>query len=140
MRSKLIIYIYVLFFSYNCQASANPVVISKLNKIGHMIGKQDGIIITDWNDKILFAKNEDSLLIPASTLKIFTSLMVLDYLGQNHKFITDFYLDDNFNLKIKGYGDPLLISEVLKTIAENLSNKLIFYNKHKTHVKQTINK
>jgi serine-type D-Ala-D-Ala carboxypeptidase/endopeptidase (penicillin-binding protein 4) len=42
--------------------------------------------------------------------------------------VTEFYRDDNDNLTIKGYGDPLLISEVVAQIARNLGHELARIN------------
>lgn len=77
---------------------------------------------------MLLGKNADIQLIPASALKIFTSLVAFHYLGPEYRFITEFYLDRNDNLKIKGYGDPLLLSETLRETAAALSLKLGGYN------------
>lgn len=57
------------------------------------------------------AHNTNDLLIPASTLKILTSLAALELLGPDFRFETHFFLDDGQNLYIKGYGDPFLTSE-----------------------------
>lgn len=86
-----------------------------------LIGKTDSILITDAQGRILFSKNADQKRIPASILKIFTSLVALHYLGDDYRFPTEFYLDQQMNLKIKGYGDPLLISEVVSKISQILA-------------------
>jgi D-alanyl-D-alanine carboxypeptidase/D-alanyl-D-alanine-endopeptidase (penicillin-binding protein 4) len=86
-----------------------------------LIGKNDSILITDAQEQILFSKNADQKRIPASILKIFTSLVALHYLGDDYHFPTEFYLDKQMNLKIKGYGDPLLISEVILKISQVLA-------------------
>lgn len=64
---------------------------------------------------------EQELFVPASTLKILTSLVTLEKLGQRYRFKTHFFLDDQKNLYIKGYGDPFLTSEVIFTIGKKLS-------------------
>jgi D-alanyl-D-alanine carboxypeptidase/D-alanyl-D-alanine-endopeptidase (penicillin-binding protein 4) len=89
-----------------------------------LIGDRDAILVSDPHDRIIFSKNTAKKLIPASTLKIFTALAALHYLGADYRFRTEFYLDKNQNLKIKGYGDPLLISEVLVDIAATLKDHL----------------
>ena len=61
---------------------------------------------------------------PASILKLFTALVALHYLGPEYRFTTEFYLDREANLKIKGLGDPLLISEVVADISRLLAAKL----------------
>ena len=95
-----------------------------LIKLDNLIGKHDAVLLADHNDSIIFAKNVDTNLVPASTLKILTSLAALRYLGADYRFITEFYIDDDLNLKIKGYGDPLLLSEIIMEVAEILSGKL----------------
>jgi D-alanyl-D-alanine carboxypeptidase/D-alanyl-D-alanine-endopeptidase (penicillin-binding protein 4) len=92
-----------------------------LQKAADQIGKRDAILVTDPDGKVLISKNENNPLIPASTLKVFTSLVALNYLGADYRFATDFYLDSAHNLIIKGYGDPLLISEIVADIVQSLS-------------------
>ncbi len=65
----------------------------------------------------------DLPLVPASTLKILTAFIALETWGADHRFITDFYLDKNDILWIKGYGDPFLISEEIDLIVAALKAK-----------------
>lgn len=95
------------------------------NSFENLIGKHDALLITAPDGRIIFSKNAEKMLIPASTLKIFTALVALHYLGPDYKFTTEFYLDNDINLKIKGYGDPFLISEVLLEISRTLNTKII---------------
>lgn len=78
------------------------------------------MLVADPQGKLIFSKNAGMQLIPASTLKILTALVALHYLGPDYRFATEFYLDKNSNLKIKGFGDPLFISETLAEIAKDL--------------------
>ncbi len=55
----------------------------------------------------------EKLFIPASTLKILTSLLALKKLGTDFRFTTRLYLDAENNLYIKGGGDPFLTSEAV---------------------------
>jgi D-alanyl-D-alanine carboxypeptidase/D-alanyl-D-alanine-endopeptidase (penicillin-binding protein 4) len=93
-----------------------------------MLGDHDALLAVDRNGKTILSKNSDTPLIPASTLKVLTSLVALHYLGDHHRFVTEFYLDRENNLKIKGFGDPFLISEVLSKIAAELGTKLTRVN------------
>ena len=72
----------------------------------------------------MYAKNENSGRIPASILKVFTALVALHYLGPDYRYHTEFYIDNDSNLIIKGYGDPLLVSEVVAEISHRLALKL----------------
>lgn len=93
----------------------------ELADLQRFIGKNDSILVTDASGQILLKKNADKKRIPASILKIFSSLVALHYLGDDYRFPTEFYLDGQSNLKIKGYGDPLLISEVVSKISQVLA-------------------
>ena len=93
----------------------------ELADLQRFIGKNDSILVTDANGQIILEKNADKKRIPASILKIFSSLVALHYLGDDYRFPTEFYLDGQSNLKIKGYGDPLLISEVVSKISQVLA-------------------
>jgi D-alanyl-D-alanine carboxypeptidase/D-alanyl-D-alanine-endopeptidase (penicillin-binding protein 4) len=57
--------------------------------------------------------NADKSFIPASTIKILTSLIGLEILGPDFRFETHFFLDAENNLYIKGFGDPSLTSEAV---------------------------
>jgi len=96
----------------------------KLDDLGHLIGDRDAVLVADPNGHIVFSKNVDTPLIPASTLKLFTALVAIHYLGPDYKFFTEFYMDRHSNLKIKGYGDPLLISETVVEMIRHLSMRL----------------
>ena len=80
-----------------------------------------GYIIHD-NTSFLKFRDQD-LFIPASTLKILTCLVAIDKLGKEYRFKTHFFLDEEDNLYIKGYGDPFLTSEVILDIGNNLAKQ-----------------
>ena len=86
-----------------------------------LIGAEDSIMVVDPNGSIIISKNDTKKLIPASTLKIFTALVAIHYLGPEHRYRTEFFIDDNSNLKIKGFGDPLLTSEIVQEISRLLA-------------------
>jgi D-alanyl-D-alanine carboxypeptidase/D-alanyl-D-alanine-endopeptidase (penicillin-binding protein 4) len=86
-----------------------------------LIGTDDAILVVDPQGDISVAKNETTKLIPASILKIFTSLVAFHYLGPDHRYKTEFFFDNNANLKIKGYGDPRLTSEIVSEISRLLA-------------------
>ncbi|MFO7883974.1 MAG: D-alanyl-D-alanine carboxypeptidase [Desulfobacteraceae bacterium] len=83
-----------------------------------------GVLLSTDKGEILYAENQDRLFIPASTLKLVTSLGALYYLGQDFSFKTEFFMDKRSNLFIKGYGDPLLTSEVIKGAVVTLADIL----------------
>lgn len=114
---SIMFYVLVLFslFFYTSAYAADP-----FHKIKGLITDQDAILLASPGGDILFSKNADKKLIPASTLKLLTSLVAIHYLNEDYKFPTDFYIDTDSNLIIKGYGDPLLISEEVGKIASTL--------------------
>lgn len=99
-----------------------------LDSLKSVVGSRDAILVADPKDKVILSKNIDNQLIPASILKILTSRAAIHYLGINHRFVTDFYTDQQDNLKIRGSGDPLLISEIISEIARQLAVKLTRIN------------
>jgi serine-type D-Ala-D-Ala carboxypeptidase/endopeptidase (penicillin-binding protein 4) len=93
-------------------------------KLSTMAGRRDAVMVVSPDGAILAAVHPDLALVPASILKLVTTLAALEKLGPGYRFRTDFYLDPQNDLKIKGYGDPLLISENLQGIAGNLAARL----------------
>ena len=91
-------------------------------KLKALIGPRDSIMVADPAGHIIIAKHARRKLVPASILKIFTSLGALHYLGSDYRYVTEFFIDRDSNLKIKGYGDPLLISEVVNQISHELAD------------------
>lgn len=73
-----------------------------------------GYLVRSATKTISYRENDTFL--PASTLKILTSLAAFDLLTPEFRFETHFYLDTNQNLYIKGYGDPFLTSEEILNI------------------------
>ena len=100
-----------LFPGFLCAGSAD---ISKLVKNG-------GYAFTTKTGVVQFRGNE--LFVPASTLKILTCLAALETLGSNYRFETRFFLDQNNNLYIQGFGDPFLTSETVLHIGAELHKR-----------------
>jgi D-alanyl-D-alanine carboxypeptidase/D-alanyl-D-alanine-endopeptidase (penicillin-binding protein 4) len=88
------------------------------------ISSQDALVAAGPDGQIIYGKNQIRKCVPASTLKILTALAAIHHLGATYRFNTEFYQDTNQNLKVKGYGDPLLISEVWEEIARALAPRL----------------
>ncbi|MGE5443880.1 MAG: D-alanyl-D-alanine carboxypeptidase/D-alanyl-D-alanine-endopeptidase [Ignavibacteriales bacterium] len=75
------------------------------------------------NEKI-FEYNSDELFIPASNAKVIVSVTALSLLKPEYRFKTEFYSGGKISggvlqggLYIKGYGDPTLSTERLRSIA-----------------------
>ena len=110
------IYYFLIFFSA-LHLLAYPAVNAAAS---HYSDNGIGVILTNDKGTILYEKNIDRYFIPASTLKILTSLEAFHFLGENFHFHTDFYMDKQNNLKIKGWGDPFLTSEAIKSLCSDL--------------------
>ena len=94
---------------------------TEMQRLKSLIGPKDSLLVADPSGRIIISKNETKKLIPASILKIFTSLIAIHYLGHDYRFPTEFYFDNSLNLKIKGFGDPFLVSEIINDISQLLS-------------------
>jgi len=111
-------------------ASTAPSLFSPANSHGaqewkkttSLIGLQDAVLVSDPDGRIIISKNETKKLIPGSILKVFTSLVALHYLKKDYRYPTEFFFDKNNSLKIKGYGDPLLVSEVVGAICNVIAS------------------
>ena len=110
--------LFLLFWGINTSKSASAHDLSVLCK---HIGPRDAIGVVAPDGSTVVSKNADALRIPASTFKMLTALTAFHFLGPDYRFPTEFYLDADNNLTIKGYGDPLLLSENVKAIAGNLA-------------------
>ncbi len=118
------IFLFLILFCFFQSVWTKNLYARQLDELKHLVGNHDAILLVNPQGRIVFSKNADSQLVPASILKIFTALVALHYLGPEYRFSTEFYLDQYSNLKIKGYGDPLLVSETLMEIVNNLIARL----------------
>jgi len=64
----------------------------------------------------------DAPMVPASTMKVLTALAALDTWGRGHRFETEFYLDRDGWLWVKGLADPYLVSEELDLVVRGLKS------------------
>jgi D-alanyl-D-alanine carboxypeptidase/D-alanyl-D-alanine-endopeptidase (penicillin-binding protein 4) len=92
------------------------------------LSSRDALMVAGPDGRIIYSKNAAKKCVPASTLKILTGLAAIHHFGKSYRFRTEFYLDRDGNLKVKGYGDPLLVSEVWQEIAGDLAPKLQNFN------------
>lgn len=84
-----------------------------------------GIVAYSLDKKdVIYSKNPKKLLNPASTTKLVTAAAALKYLGPDYRFHTQFYQTPKGDLFIVGKGDPSMIIEELRMIADNISRSL----------------
>ena len=94
-----------------------------VSSIETVLGPQDSLILAAPDGSILASVRPHRPRIPASTLKLLTAAAALHHWGPQHRFATDFYRDAANNLIIKGYGDPLLVSEAMEAMAQEIKRK-----------------
>ena len=84
-----------------------------------------GIVLADEHGNILYSQNREKQFVPASILKILTSLAAVQILEKDYRFPTDYFFDESSkNLYIKGFGDPLFTSEVIEQLCDEISLKV----------------
>jgi len=98
-----------------------------VSRILSLIQEKDAVLLTDPQGRILASGNAEKLLVPASTLKILTALVALHYLGEDFRFVTECYSDKNQHLKIKGFGDPLFVSDVMPDFSRQVQSRIHQY-------------
>lgn len=95
-------------------------------------GVTAGILIKSLDstgDSVLYERDADTLLTPASNLKLLTTATALNQLGSDYVFKTELYGDapitspgvQKGNLYLKGYGDPTLHTENALQVQEGVS-------------------
>ena len=77
------------------------------------------------NGKTIYEYNQEKLLHPASTLKLFTLKASYDTLGENYQFKTGVYKDNKKNLYLKLGADPTLTSAALTDLFKTVKSKNI---------------
>ncbi|QOS97317.1 D-alanyl-D-alanine carboxypeptidase/D-alanyl-D-alanine-endopeptidase [Brevibacterium sp. JNUCC-42] len=96
-------------------ALLNPI-LEQESMRGVAIGMIVGSLDHKNKEQVLYAKNADALLTPASNMKLLTSAVALRELGPDYTFKTELYVSSlpdkqgviNGDVIIKGYGDPTL--------------------------------
>ena len=117
-HAALILLIFLSFTSVHAQSLS----LEHLPKLNAM--EQAGLLVLDKQNHSLISKNASQLFVPASTTKLLTAYFALQHWGAEHQFKTDFFVRTEQGktiLWVKGYGDPFLVSEELRLIAEKLS-------------------
>jgi len=111
-------YIYVLFSSVLW--AATPIKAKLDSKFSKLVKHGSVTVASDKWILYRYPPRQNPLLVPASVQKYATALAALHYLGSQFRFSTEFYMDQNNELGIRGHGDPFLVSEEWQKIAEKL--------------------
>ncbi|HWS72109.1 MAG TPA: D-alanyl-D-alanine carboxypeptidase [Thermoanaerobaculia bacterium] len=64
-----------------------------------------GIVVEEEDGTRLYARNANTLLMPASNRKLFAASTIVECLGPDHQFATELWLDGD-DVVLKGDGDP----------------------------------
>lgn len=116
MKTKLVLSIIVvllLTFPSQFVQAATPIETTVQTQLGN---ENISVSLREINSgKMLFEKNGDIAMKPASTLKLLTASAALEMLGSDYRFQTTLYIDGeiegntlNGDVYIKGGGDPTL--------------------------------
>ena len=82
-----------------------------------------GVMLNSPFGESLVSINAYRELLPASLVKIPLAQVVLTALGEDFRFETRFFRNDDGDLLIRGLGDPFLVSEEIARIADTLSQR-----------------
>ncbi|PHS32351.1 MAG: peptidase S13 [Methylophaga sp.] len=121
---KYRLYAIILLFIFPLKIIANDLELIDNNPELH----DAGVLLVNSQGQTLISSHAKTAFIPASTTKLVTAWLALNHWGEDHHFKTHFYLDNLTNtLWVKGRGDPFLVSEEIRIIAQNLK-KLGLHN------------
>ena len=115
----------LVYVSLALSAMAQTTGFERLPQLATM--QQAGLLVLDNQNQPVMSKNAHQAFVPASTTKLLTAYLALLHWGDEHRFKTDFFIKTDQQstvLWIKGYGDPFLVSEELKVIAQKISGLL----------------
>lgn len=121
---KILTLFFVLMFSINSSFAISVGKIDKTIKKSRL--SESATVAVSIRDvatgDVVYEVNQNKLLHPASTLKIFSTYEALNVLGTDYFFKTQFYKDSENNLYIKLGADPLLTRAQLKQAFVDLKN------------------
>jgi D-alanyl-D-alanine carboxypeptidase/D-alanyl-D-alanine-endopeptidase (penicillin-binding protein 4) len=115
-------------------AGAGQPLVDRLDAaLGHrgLRGARIAALVVDREDgQVLYARDPDREMVPASNLKVLTALAVLSAFGPTHRFVTEIWADTEpgadgsvGRLHVRGGGDPALTSEDLWRLAADLRRR-----------------
>ena len=119
---KLLLVLFILFFlPLSVQAKAVKGGISSVVKTSGVNQNRIYVSIKDVETgKVVYSKNDDKLVNPASVQKLLTIIPIVETLGEDYEFSTELYSrgEDSYVLKLG--ADPYLSSKDLKAIVKNI--------------------
>ena len=120
---KKLLIVFSILFSFTLSTNAN-----EINRYIHQtdfeLQSTVGVYIQNENtNHVLYKKNEQKLLNPASTLKTITFGISYFILGENYKFETALYKDNSNNIYVKLGADTLLSQADLNNLFKQFKTK-----------------
>ncbi|MCF8077483.1 MAG: D-alanyl-D-alanine carboxypeptidase [Desulfotignum sp.] len=123
------LFVLLIFFMCSIPAGARMDGLTALSAVDRTALKNavndptTGILVTDDLGRVLFSQNPDTPRVPASILKILTSLAALEHWGPEYRFTTQAGFDSrSHTLHVRGTGDPLFVSEVIQDVCGQMAN------------------
>ena len=101
--------------------AVTPLAIAQ-DRIAELAGDGAVLLQSPTGDS-LYSLNAQAPLLPASIVKLPLSHAALALLGEEFRFETQFYTNDNDDLLIRGLGDPFLVSEEIANIVAVLAQR-----------------
>ena len=102
-------------------------IIDRATSQREMEGARVAVLLESRSGSVLYERNADLPLVPASNMKIVTGACALATLGPDHRFVTEIATDGareertlRGNLYVRGSGDPSLVSEELWKLVEEV--------------------
>ncbi len=87
--------------------------------------KTPGIFLSTPEGRVLVEQNANKNYIPASILKILTGFAAISHFGKDYRFPTMAYFHaPDSTLYIKGFGDPLFVSEEIQKFSEQIFHQI----------------
>ncbi len=122
-RCCQVLAVFVLSFLFFCSqsAAAGRFQTGEADVLAGLVDHGGYLLVAEG--RVLAAREPETLLVPASTLKFATALAALAILGPEYRFETRIVADQAGNLFIQGGGDPLLVSEEVAAIAAALRQR-----------------
>lgn len=94
--------------------------VAQILKARDLRGAEVGVVVQSLKtNKVLFARNPNLALNPASNVKLITTLAALQILKPEFRFKTQYFTQGR-DLVVKGFGDPSVTTERLRVVAHQL--------------------
>jgi D-alanyl-D-alanine carboxypeptidase/D-alanyl-D-alanine-endopeptidase (penicillin-binding protein 4) len=88
------------------------------------LSRTDAAALADPTGRVIHDVNEKKPCNPASTLKILTAFAAFRSFEASYRFPTRLFVGADKTLYMKGFGDPLMISEALNEMAVEISQQI----------------